>query len=185
MGPPGTVPSDAPQLAQSLREGVAALPFFFFALLCFWLWVAGVLPRCGPPLFRHFLLLLRRHRTQQPWWVRAPPQSGPSLTLSLLNLLQHEKNNCRISFPFRAAVVAIVSQPDRSVRQPADLTQTLALRRSTMAAAHRGWRASSLRRSSLSLSSSTASAPSPHSDTLTGVSVAELERLQLAHDMVF
>jgi hypothetical protein len=42
-----------------------------------------------------------------------------------------------------------------------------------------------LRRSSLSLSSSTASAPSPHSDTLTGVSVAELERLQLAHDMVF
>ena len=32
MGLPGTVPSDAPQLAQSLREGVAALPFFFFSL---------------------------------------------------------------------------------------------------------------------------------------------------------
>ena len=27
------VPSDAPQLAQSLREGVAALPFFFLVLV--------------------------------------------------------------------------------------------------------------------------------------------------------
>ena len=33
MGLPGTVPSDAPQLAQSLREGVAAAPFFFFFLV--------------------------------------------------------------------------------------------------------------------------------------------------------
>ena len=33
MGLPGTVPSDAPQLAQSLREGVAALPFFLLVLV--------------------------------------------------------------------------------------------------------------------------------------------------------
>ena len=30
---PGMVPSDAPQLAQSLREGVAAAPSFFFFFL--------------------------------------------------------------------------------------------------------------------------------------------------------
>ena len=29
MGTPGTVPSEAPQFAQSLREGVAPPPFFF------------------------------------------------------------------------------------------------------------------------------------------------------------
>ena len=45
-GVPATVPSGAPQLAQSFREGVAAAPFFFFffevaVLLAILMWSYG------------------------------------------------------------------------------------------------------------------------------------------------